>query len=534
MDARAGSPHIDERHMNIPRSLRMLHGVLLTLCGALPMFGADQPQWGQAWSRNLVSEERNLPESFDPDTGKNIKWTAKLGSETHSTPVVANGRVFIGTNNDEPRDPRHQGDRGVLMCLDEKTGALLWQLVVPKRSDDQYFDWPKCGISSPATVEGDRLYLLDNRGAVVCLDVHGMKNGNDGPFREEGVYMTPRPAPPPSFKPAPLSTDGAMEPGPLDADIIWIFDCPSGAGTWPHDGAHSSIVVQGEHLYVNTSTGVDNSHRVIRTPDAPSLIVLHKETGRLLARDTTFPAKNIFHCTWSSPSVGTVNGKELLFFAGGDGILAAFNLLPRGGVTATVPAELRRVWHFDPDPTAPKEEVHRFTNNKQMSPSNVYGMPVIVGERVYLAGGGDVFWGKNEAWLKCVDATGTGDMTRRGEVWSYALERHTLSTPAVYRGMVFIADTGRKLHCLDATTGAAHWTHDVQGDCWASPLVADEKVYLGTRKGHFWVLAAEKEKKLLSSKALKRPISATATAANETLYVATMTHLFALHRSSAN
>jgi outer membrane protein assembly factor BamB len=97
-----------------------------------PLRAADQPQWGQPWSRNMVSNERDLPDSFDPGTSRNIKWVAALGTESHSTPIVAGGRVYIGTNNGEPRDPRHQGDRGVLMCFDERDGKLLWQLVVPK------------------------------------------------------------------------------------------------------------------------------------------------------------------------------------------------------------------------------------------------------------------------------------------------------------------------------------------------------------------------------------------------------------------
>ena len=50
---------------------------------------ADQPQWGQAWSRNMVSPETNLPVNFDLKTGQNLKWVAKLGTETHSTPIVA-------------------------------------------------------------------------------------------------------------------------------------------------------------------------------------------------------------------------------------------------------------------------------------------------------------------------------------------------------------------------------------------------------------------------------------------------------------
>src|SRR5438445_3821384 len=199
-----------------------------------PLFASDQPQWGQAWSRNMVSEERNLPDSFDPQTGKNIKWIAKLGTETHSTPVIAGGRVFIGTNNGDPRDPKHQGDRGVLMCFEEATGRLLWQLVVPKREEDPYFDWPKAGISSPATVEGDRVYIVSNRGEVMCLDARGMTNGNDGPYRDEGAHMTPptnggappKPVAGAEIYPASLQppADGTLlKPGPIDADIIWLF-----------------------------------------------------------------------------------------------------------------------------------------------------------------------------------------------------------------------------------------------------------------------------------------------------------------------
>ncbi|MDX9794410.1 MAG: PQQ-binding-like beta-propeller repeat protein, partial [Kiritimatiellia bacterium] len=78
---------------------------------------ADQPQWGELFSRNMVSSETGLPESFDPATGRHVRWIAEIGTETHATPIVAGGRVYIGTNNGRPRDPRHVGDRGVLMCL---------------------------------------------------------------------------------------------------------------------------------------------------------------------------------------------------------------------------------------------------------------------------------------------------------------------------------------------------------------------------------------------------------------------------------
>src|ERR1700734_2039441 len=132
--------------------VRLIPCLAAFVLSAAPLLAADQPQWGQAWSRNMVSGEKGLPDSFDLATGRNIKWAVRIGTETHSTPIVAQGRVFIGTNNEEPRDPKHQGDRGVMMCLDEKDGHLLWQLVVPKREEDPYFDWPKTGLSSPPSV----------------------------------------------------------------------------------------------------------------------------------------------------------------------------------------------------------------------------------------------------------------------------------------------------------------------------------------------------------------------------------------------
>jgi outer membrane protein assembly factor BamB len=100
---------------------------LLITAGAGTASADDQPQWGQRYSRNMVSAETGLPDRFGPKTGENVGWCAELGSECYSTPVVAGGKVLIGTNNGQPRDPKHRGDRGVLMCLNEADGSFAWQ-----------------------------------------------------------------------------------------------------------------------------------------------------------------------------------------------------------------------------------------------------------------------------------------------------------------------------------------------------------------------------------------------------------------------
>jgi len=162
----------------------------------------------------------------------------------------------------------------------------------------------------------------------------------------------------------------------------------------------------------------------------------------------------------------------------------------------------------------------------------MYGMPVFHDGRLYVAGGGDWFWGKNEAWLKCFEARGAGDITTNALRWSYPLGRHTMCTPAVHEGLVYATDSMRTLHCVDAATGQAVWTHEMKGEIWASALVADGKVFVGTRRGDFWVFAASRDKKVLSTVELGAPLSATATAANGALYLVTMTHLYAIAAES--
>jgi outer membrane protein assembly factor BamB len=494
-----------------------LRGVLIGICLALaPAWAADRPQWGEAWSRNMVSDEKGLPDSFGPETGRNVKWTADLGTETHATPVIAGGRVLIGTNNGRPRDPRHQGDRGVLLCLDESSGQLVWQLVVPKIKTSIYWDWPNAGICSPATVEGPRVYLVSNRGEVMALDLLGMANGNDGPYRDEARHSVPPGADP-------------VEPGMRDADILWLYDLVREQGVRQHDSAHGSPLLHGPFLYVNTSNGVDDSHKHIAAPDAPSLVVLDKATGRLVATDDEHIGPRIFHSTWSSPALAEVNGRPLIFFCGGDGVVYAFEPLAAAPPARQV-AKLKKVWWFDCDPTAPKENVHQYNSNREVSPSNIKSVPVFHENRVYVTVGGDLWWGKHQAWLKCIDATKTGDLTKTGAIWSYPLERHCMSSPAVAGGLVFVGDSGRRVHCVDAMTGTPCWTHEVKGEVWASPLVADGKVYFATRNGELLVFRANREKQLLSEAKLPEAISSTPVAANEVLYVCTMNRLYALQR----
>ncbi|RMG00446.1 MAG: pyrrolo-quinoline quinone, partial [Planctomycetota bacterium] len=423
-----------------------------------------------------------MPASFNPETGENIKWTADLGSKNYSSPIVAEGCVFIGANNASPRDPRHEGDRAILLCLEEQTGRLRWQLVCPRLrwDNDIYLDWPQIGMCSPPTVENGYVYVVTNRFEVVCLDIDGMADGNDGPFVDEGRHMVPEGDPP-------------LDVTPIDADIVWLFDLPSQAPMWPHDGAHIAILIDGNYLYLNSGNGVDNTHKTIRRPEAPGLIVLDKRTGEYVARDYEQTAPDTFHSTWSPPAMAEVNGVKQVFFCGGNGVVYSFRALPQD-YAGPRPAKLELLWKFDFDPSAPKEDIHSYLRNRRESPSNILSAPVFYDNRLYVTGGGDIWWGKEQAWLKCIDPTGEGDVTDSALLWSYELSKHCCSTVAIRDDLLFVADCGRLVHCLDANTGKPYWTHEMRGDAWGSTLVADGKVYVGSRRGDFWIFQASKEK----------------------------------------
>src|SRR5215813_4968256 len=168
----------------------------------------DWPMWGGTPDRNMISNMKGLPTTWDPKTKKNVKWVAALGSQSYGNVVVAGGQVYVGTNNEGLRDPKQGGDRGVLMCFRESDGEFQWQHTNEKLASGRVNDWPYQGVCSSPLVEGDRLYYVTNRCEIFCLDTHGDGNKH--------------------------------------AKIIWKFDMMEEVGSMPHNMSNASPVSYGD------------------------------------------------------------------------------------------------------------------------------------------------------------------------------------------------------------------------------------------------------------------------------------------------
>ncbi len=105
----------------------------------------------------------------------------------------------------------------------------------------------------------------------------------------------------------------------------------------------------------------------------------------------------------------------------------------------------------------------------------------------------------------------------------------TCGTVAIKDDLLFVADFSGLFHCLDAKTGKPYWTYDMLAAAWGSPLIVDGKVYIGDEDGDVAVFKHGREAGdhrrdqhgQLASTA--RPI-----VANNVLYIANKTHLFAI------
>ena len=520
------------------------------LCPSVLM-SADWPQWGGTHARNMVSDEANLPESFQPGrkqggsidlaTTKNVRWVAKLGMNAYGNATVAEGRVLVGTDNftldeDSRFDGRHLG---VVKCFNESDGSLLWRLVIPKRThglpESSYFGLQKLGICSSATIDDGRAFVVTSAGDIVCLDLNGMADGNDGPFMNEGQYMAGHGKPP-------------IEITPLDADILWRFDPIDELAVCPHDAVSSSVLIDGDVLYTGTSNGVGGDpgshwtkmHAYVVNPKAPALIALDKNTGRLLAVEDSGISSRLWHAQWSSPSLGEVDGKKLVFLGGGDGRCYAFEALEDLPEETT---KLKLAWTYDCNPPEYRfpggESVDYYKGDKRQSqstnkndgtylgPSQIIATPVFHNNRIYVAIGQDPAHGRGRGMLHCFDATQTGEITKTARIWTYDAIERSMSSAAVHDGLVYIPDVSGKVHCLDADSGECCWVHDTKAETWGGVLVADGRLYLGNKRS-FYVLAAGREPAVLSEIRLGEPAYSTPITANGVLYVATGRHLWAV------
>jgi outer membrane protein assembly factor BamB len=483
----------------------------------------DWTMWGGTPNRNMVSKEKNAPTEFDAESGKNMKWIVSIGSQSYGNPVIANGFVFVGTNNEAAFDKNFTKDAGVLAAFDEKSGKFLWQALSPKLAAGRVNDWPFQGICCSPLIENNLLWYTTSRCETVCYDISPMMAGE-----------------PPKQ--------------------VWKVDMMGQLGVFPHNMTSCSPVASEDMVFIVTGNGVDETHRNIPAPQAPSMVAFDKRTGAVKWQSNV-PGENILHGQWSSPALATVNGQQQVIAPLGDGWIYSFDA--KSGEI---------VWKFDSNL---KNTIYPRTRNELIA------TPVIVNNKMYIANGQDPEHGEGPGHLWCVDITKKGDISKElpageadqkadegeellgpagagkalkgkpnpnsGVVWEYkefdanndkkirGAEKmnRTISTVAVHDGLVFAPDFSGFLHCLDAEKGTHYWTYDMEAAMWGSPLVVDGKVYLCDEDGDVAIFEATKDaRKPIAEQNLGNAIYGSPVFANGVLYIMAKDKIYAIQQGA--
>jgi outer membrane protein assembly factor BamB len=228
-----------------------------------------------------VSREKNLPETWNPETGENVIWAADVGSM--SSPVIWNGKLYTWTRVNEI--PTGTADyptlapgpltQEALTCVDINTQKILWQHKLNMTQTEVPFH--RLGWSSP-TVDPStgRVYGLGSQCWFVCMEGDSDKVVWQRQMTEEFGL---------------ISTFGGRTPAPtVDEDQVFLAGVAFGWG----DNA------RGQHR----------------------IFAFNKHTGEL--NWTAATGGTPVDAPQNTPVIAVVNGVRLVIFAAGDGGIHAF------------------------------------------------------------------------------------------------------------------------------------------------------------------------------------------------------------------
>lgn len=459
------------------------------------------PQFRGPRSSGIAATARDLPTNFGPD--RHVAWRAPVPAG-HASPIGWGPHVFLTGHVDGAFET---------LCLDRATGRVRWRRRHPVAKLEKLHRINSAASSTPVT-DGERVYAYFGSFGLVCYDVSGQ--------------------------------------------LQWTFRVPLPKNTF---GTAASPILVGDRVILARDTDADSY-----------LIALDKKTGKpAWKRD-----RSGFRSAWSTPVLWSHAGEDELLVYG------AFRL------TAYDPKTGRERWSVpgladEPciTPVTGKGLVFITSYNMRTNPE-VIGLPkfdVLLSQydadengrlsrsevkdnksilsRSDADGEGDhplrgffrfldrdrsgeldkKEWQRMFAWLNtfkhlnALIAIRPGDGKDRGAeiAWQHARGVPECPSPLYYDGRVYLVKNGGMVTCVAATDGSVAFEGRLgaRGPYYASPIVADDKIYAASARGVITVLAPGPKLRILARNSLDARIMATPAAVGRHLYVRTDQHLYA-------
>ncbi len=238
--------------LGLPRVATLLSAALL-MGAAAGTASLETAVGAENWSRwrgpaaDGHTTDKNLPVTFSE---ADLAWKAELPGEGESSPIVWEDRIFLTTALDG-------GKQRAVLCLDRKSGKLLWQQGAPWEGTPESLHKMNTWATPSCVTDGAHVWAFFGQAGLHCYTVAGEHVWS----RDLGDFVSPW-----GVAACPvLMGDLIIQNGDADAEAcIWAVDKLTGKTVWRTDRPNNRgwstpipLEVNGKiQVVVNGHTGV--------------------------------------------------------------------------------------------------------------------------------------------------------------------------------------------------------------------------------------------------------------------------------------
>lgn len=135
--------------------------------------------------------------------------------------------------------------------------------------------------------------------------------------------------------------------------------------------------------------------------------------------------------------------------------------------------------------------------------------------------------------LMGVKPDGKGDISKTNIVWTFSDKNiPAITSPVISNGLLYMIHERGTLTCLEAETGNIVYQNKLKGEFYSSPIVADSKIYIFSKKGIVYVLQEGREFKILAENQMEGEFKATLAVSGKSLVVRNSKALYRIEKNN--
>ena len=444
-----------------------------------------------------VSATTGLPTEFGPK--KNVVWKTEL-PPGHSSPVLTRDRIFITAHSKEK-----ENHKLFVICLDRLTGKLLWQREVARSREGRLQNVNGPASPSPVT-DGSNVYVFFQEFGLISFDRAGKERWKLqlGPFN---MFY--------GFGASPILVDDKVIL-PVDQDnpssYLLAVDKNSGKVRWKVD---RPVVISGY------------STPIIYQPKEGAKQIVMPESFQLSAYSVE-DGKRVWWVRGLACEMKSIasHDAEYLYINGW-----GFPQNQPGRQVSTIPfAEALPRYDKNSDKQIAKSEISGTEPMDKMLGAAFEAFDLDRDEKL-----NDKDWEvframmASENGLLAIKMGGQGDQTASAIRWRYQKPVPQVPSTLLYKGVLYMINDSGILLSFDPATGNVIKQGRLMGAIdkyFASPVAADDKVYVIGEAGAVSVLKATGEWEVLAVNELDDEVFATPAIADGRIYIRTRSALY--------